>query len=59
MTYEVNEEFLAKLVTIPRATGYEFPAQRELICLDDVKNTVDLVVEFIKSIKEEHTFIPV
>ncbi|MFX1513271.1 MAG: M42 family peptidase [Promethearchaeota archaeon] len=30
MPYEVNEEFLAELVTTPRATGYEFPAQREI-----------------------------
>ncbi len=30
VSYEVNEEFLAKLVTVPRATGYEFPAQREI-----------------------------
>ncbi len=27
MSYEINEEFLKKLVTTPRATGYEFPAQ--------------------------------
>lgn len=28
MPYEVNETFLAKLVTTPRATGYELTAQR-------------------------------
>ncbi|UCG01136.1 MAG: M42 family metallopeptidase [Candidatus Heimdallarchaeota archaeon] len=28
MSYEVNEEFLKKLVTTPRATGYELTAQR-------------------------------
>ena len=28
MSYELNEGFLEKLVTTPRATGYEFPAQR-------------------------------
>ncbi len=27
MTYSVNEEFLEKLITTPRATGYEFSAQ--------------------------------
>lgn len=26
----MNEEFLSKLVTIPRATGYEIPAQKEI-----------------------------
>jgi len=26
----LNEEFLAELVTIPRATGYEFPAQKKI-----------------------------
>ncbi len=30
MSYEINEEFLAKLVSVPRATGYEFPAQVEM-----------------------------
>jgi endoglucanase len=28
MSYKVNEEFLAKLLSTPRATGYEFTAQR-------------------------------
>ena len=28
--YEINEEFLSKLVTTPRATGYEVPAQEEI-----------------------------
>ncbi|MHA1974785.1 MAG: M42 family metallopeptidase [Candidatus Hodarchaeales archaeon] len=28
MNYTVNEEFLSKLVTTPRATGYEFSAQK-------------------------------
>jgi putative aminopeptidase FrvX len=28
--YEVDEDFLAKLVTTPRATGYELPAQLEI-----------------------------
>lgn len=30
MEYEINEEFLAKFVTTPRATGYELPAQLEI-----------------------------
>lgn len=30
MTYKVNEEFLAQLVVTPRATGYEFPAQKKI-----------------------------
>ncbi|MHA2244968.1 MAG: M42 family metallopeptidase [Candidatus Hodarchaeales archaeon] len=30
MPYKINEAFLAKLVTTPRATGYELTAQREI-----------------------------
>ena len=30
MKISINEEFLKYLVTIPRATGYEFPAQKEV-----------------------------
>ncbi len=43
MPYELNEEFLAKLVTTPRATGYEFPAQRVL------KSYLENVVDKVKS----------
>jgi len=41
MPYELNEEFLAKLVTTPRATGYEFPAQR--VIKSYLENDVDKV----------------
>ena len=43
MPYELNEEFLAKLVTTPRATGYEFPAQRV------IKTYLENVVDEVKS----------
>ncbi len=43
LSYELNEEFLAKLVTTPRATGYEFPAQRV------IKSYLENVVDKIKS----------
>lgn len=39
MSYEINEEFLEKLVTTPRATGYEFPAQR--VIKSYLENDVD------------------
>lgn len=40
MVYEqVNEDFLKKLLSIPRATGYEYPAQRLL--KEYLKNDVD------------------
>ncbi|MHA1397689.1 MAG: M42 family metallopeptidase [Candidatus Heimdallarchaeaceae archaeon] len=41
MNYEVNEEFLKKLVTIPRATGYEFTAQK--VFKSYLENDVDKV----------------
>ncbi len=41
MTYKVNEEFLERLVTTPRATGYEFSAQR--VIKDYLENHVDKV----------------
>ena len=39
MSYKVNEEFLAKLISTPRATGYEFSAQR--VIKDYLQNDVD------------------
>ncbi len=41
MSYEINEEFLEKLVTTPRATGYEFPAQ--VVMKEYLENDVDKV----------------
>ncbi|MHA1225040.1 MAG: hypothetical protein ACTSP3_17680 [Candidatus Heimdallarchaeaceae archaeon] len=41
MNYEVNEEFLKKLVTTPRATGYEFTAQK--VFKGYLENDVDKV----------------
>ena len=41
MIYKVNEEFLERLVTTPRATGYEFSAQR--VIKDYLENHVDKV----------------
>lgn len=41
MSYEINEEFLKKLVTTPRATGYEFPAQ--VVVKTYLENEVDKV----------------
>ena len=41
MSYEINEEFLQKLVTTPRATGYEFPAQR--VVKSYLENDVDKI----------------
>ena len=41
MSYEINEEFLEKLVTTPRATGYEFPAQR--VIKDYLKDYVEKI----------------
>jgi endoglucanase len=41
MSYEINEEFLKKLVTTPRATGYEFPAQA--VVKEYLENDVDKI----------------
>ena len=41
MSYKANEEFLAKLISTPRATGYEFSAQRVL--KEYLKNDVDKI----------------
>ena len=41
LSYELNEEFLEKLVTTPRATGYEFPAQR--VVKTYLENEVDKI----------------
>ncbi|MHA1199122.1 MAG: M42 family metallopeptidase [Candidatus Heimdallarchaeaceae archaeon] len=41
MSYEINEEFLEKLVTTPRATGYEFPAQK--VVKTYLENDVDKI----------------
>lgn len=59
MTYELNETFLKKLVTTPRATGYEFPAQKAFkeYLVGDVDNIeIDRVGNIYAIINPESDF---
>jgi len=59
LSYEINEKFLEKLVTTPRATGYEFPAQKvvkEYLESDVDKIDVDRVGNVCAIINPESKF---